>query len=273
MNWFTIILIHNETGLLQSVLMINKLKPAVNRRRIEQYSDFFNSLDSMLSHFPEPIFPRSISTLKSKGRQFEVQSEKEMIKAYEAANFMDCKLCAYPSYTEYKGIPRYPPNFILADLDLSAFNNKRSLERALHSTLTVIKMKICGNPTVLWTGSGYHIYQPIEAVILEQFYPFKSFEQPSVQFLRYVQSYLTKGKTDPNRYPSFKSYMIAIPGTYNSKLPKDKNEVKAIQRWNGVRPHMEGLFDSFYSYLLDQHIKEIRSRKSIPPRTPINKSR
>lgn len=25
-----------------------------------------------------------------------------------------------------------------------------------------------GHPTVLWTGNGYHIYQPIEGFILEQ---------------------------------------------------------------------------------------------------------
>ena len=42
-----------------------------------------------------------------------------MLKEYEESKFVDCRVNAYPSYTEYKGIQRYPPNFIFADLDLS----------------------------------------------------------------------------------------------------------------------------------------------------------
>jgi hypothetical protein len=41
-----------------------------------------------------------------------------MTEAYQESKFLDCRVNAYPSYTEYKGIQRYPPNFIFADLDL-----------------------------------------------------------------------------------------------------------------------------------------------------------
>src|SRR6266540_6956493 len=139
--------------------------------------NFFDTIepDFILNHFPEPIFPRTISTFKSQGKQFEVFSKEEMIKAYQESNFVDCRVNAYPSYTEYKGIQRYPPNFIFADLDLSTFSELQALERALQTTLKIIRVKINGHPTVLWTGNGYHIYQPIEAVILEEFIQFEEF--------------------------------------------------------------------------------------------------
>ena len=134
-----------------------------------------------------------------------------MLKAYEESNFVDSKVNAYPSYTEYKGIQRYPPNFIFADLDLSSFKDPLTLERALAATLKTIRLKINGSPTVLWTGNGYHIYQPIDAIILEEFKQFEEFEHPSAKFLRFAEYYLTNGKSDPSHSPSFKSCMIRIP--------------------------------------------------------------
>jgi hypothetical protein len=186
-----------------------------------------------------------------------------MAKAYEEANFVDCKVNGYPSYTEYKGIQRYPPDFIFADLDLSSFKDKQGLERALESTLRTIRLKLNGNPTVLWTGNGYHIYQPIEATILEQYQLFEEFEQPSTKFLRFVESYLTNEKSDPSHNPSFKSCMIRIPGSLNSKSAKDKNEVKIIQKWDGYRPPMNLLLGTFHAYLISEKIKEIKFQKRI----------
>src|SRR5580765_8195709 len=101
-------------------------------------------LNFILKHFPEPIFPRTISTHKSQGKQFEVFSKEEMLQSYEESNFVDCRVNAYPSYTEYKGIQRYPPNFIFADLDLCTFTELKALERALQTALKIIRMKING---------------------------------------------------------------------------------------------------------------------------------
>jgi len=102
-----------------------------------------------------------------------------MLKKYEESDCVDCTVNAYPSYTEYKGIQRYPPNFIFADLDLSSFRTLEALEKALQTTLNTIRIKINGSPTALWTGNGYHIYQPIVAVILEEYEQFAQFEHPS----------------------------------------------------------------------------------------------
>ena len=117
-----------------------------------------------------------------------------MLKAYEESNFVDSRVNAYPSYTEYKRIQRYPPNFIFADLDLSSFKDSLTLERALAATLKTTRLKINGSPTVLWTGNGYHIYQPIDAIILEEFKQFEEFELPSAKFLRFAEYYLTNGQ-------------------------------------------------------------------------------
>ena len=91
-----------------------------------------------------------------------------MLKVYEESSFVDSRVNGYPSYTGYKGIQRYPPNFIFIDLDLSSFKDISTLDRALGTTLRTMRLKINGSPTVLWTGNGYHIYQPIDAVILEE---------------------------------------------------------------------------------------------------------
>ena len=189
-----------------------------------------------------------------------------MLKAYEESNFVDSRVNAYPSYTEYKRIQRYPPNFIFADLDLSSFKDSLTLERALAATLKTTRLKINGSPTVLWTGNGYHIYQPIDAIILEEFKQFEEFELPSAKFLRFAEYYLTNGQADPSHSPSFKSCMIRIPSTYNSKYPQGKNEVKIFQKWDGYRPPMKLLLDAFQAYLVDQKIKEIKLRKRIEKR-------
>lgn len=189
-----------------------------------------------------------------------------MFRSYKESKFVDCRINAYPSYTEYKGIQRYPPNFIFADLDLSLIRTEQGLEKTLSETLGIIRFKLNGSPTVLWTGNGYHIYQPIDALVLEQFSQFEEFENPSLKFIRFAEFYLTSGKSDPSHSPSFKSCMIRIPGTYNSKYPQGKNKVKLIQKWDGYRPPMKLLLDAFHDYLVDQKIKEIKLRKRIEKR-------
>jgi hypothetical protein len=48
------------------------------------------------------------------------------------------------------------------------------LEKALKKTLE--KMKVFGgNPIVLWTGDGYHIYHPVAGFILKEYETFYEF--------------------------------------------------------------------------------------------------
>jgi len=225
-----------------------------------------NGIDFILTHLEEPLFPRTISTYRSEGRQFEVFSKEEMIKAFEQSDFLDCRVNAYPSYTEYKGINRQPPNFLFIDLDKDIVETARAHRLALTNTLRNIKEKLSeAYPTVLWSGNGYHIYQPIEAFVLEEEEVFSSneFDQPSKAFLKFAEQYLSNNKSDPSHNPSFKSCMIRIPGSFNSKciLEGKDSEVKIIQRWDGYRPKINLLLRSFHAYLVDQRIKELQRQK------------
>ena len=228
-----------------------------------------NGIDFILTHLKEPLFPRTISTYTSDGRQFEVFSKEEMIKAFEQSDFLDCRINAYPSHTEYKGINRQAPNFLFIDLDRSTFDTERAHRLALTNTLRNIKEKLSeAYPTVIWSGNGYHIYQPIEAFILEEEEVFSSneFDQPSKEFLRFAEQYLSNNKSDPLHNPSFKSCMIRIPGSFNSKcvLKGEDPEVRIIQRWDGHRPKINLLLGSFHAYLVDQKkkIRELQRQKN-----------
>lgn len=75
---------------------------------------------------------------------------------------------AYPAFTKYDGINRTPPTFLMIDIDLKDFTLKDKLDRAINRILKKIKTTTRGHPTVLWTGDGYHIYQPMEGFILEE---------------------------------------------------------------------------------------------------------
>ena len=93
------------------------------------------NVDFLLSHFQEPLFPRKIMT-KRLGYQIEVHSKHELLNCLEESNYEDCRINAYPSFTNYHGINRVAPSFIMIDLDLRDFANGRgSLDRGLKRIL------------------------------------------------------------------------------------------------------------------------------------------
>jgi hypothetical protein len=81
--------------------------------------------------------------------------------------------------------------------------------------------------------------------------------------VRFAENHLTNGQSDPSHSPSFKSCMIRIPGSINSKYPEGKNKVKIIEKWDGYRPPMNLLLDTFYIYLVELKIKQDKLRKRI----------
>ena len=213
-------------------------------------------LDYILSHFEESIFPRKISTFKSNNKQFLVRSRKEIIDSFIDSKLMDCRINAYPCLTEYKGIQRYKPDFLFIDLDKNNFKTIRSFELALYNTLKNIKNKLNGFPTVLFTGGGYHIYQPVYCpTALENVTEFQKFDKkPSQEFLRFAKDCLSNGKADKNNNPSFKSCLLRIPGSINSKYNK---QVRIIHKWNGIRSLItKDLLIVFRRYLIQQSIDQ-----------------
>jgi Primase X len=104
--------------------------------------------------------------------------------------------------------------------------------------------------------------------ILEDRPEFSKYEEPSKQFLRFAEWYLSDSKADSNHYKnvSFGNCMLRIPGSHNSKCVAKNNhvkvdsstEVRIIKEWNGnkERAPIYLLIDSFLAYLVDQDLKE-----------------
>jgi hypothetical protein len=172
-----------------------------------------------------------------------------------------CRINAYPAFTQYKEINRQAPNFIFIDLDRSDFTTEKLHALALERTLKNIR-DLGSEPTVLWSGNGYHVYLPFNAFVLEQEEVFANFGEPSKKFLRFAARHLSNYKSDPSCNPSLISCMVRIPGSCNSKCTTN-SEVKVIQVWNGHSLPINYLLRDFRRYLIDQRIKEISQKRQI----------
>ena len=235
------------------------LKLNINENEIE--------IDFILDHFnkDKPIFARTIMTKKLRGQK-EIFSKEQILEYFRESDYIDCRINAFPSYVEYEGIQRYQPDFIFIDIDKNNFRTEKSFNLALTKTLKNIKEKLDGHPTVLSTGGGFHVYQPINSIVLETIKEFQEFENPSKQFLKFAKDYLSNNKADKSNNPSFKSCLLRIPGTFNSKFLNTDNDnkdtkVKIIQKWDGKRPSIKYLLRSFREYLITQKINDIRKKE------------
>jgi hypothetical protein len=203
--------------------------------------------DYILTHFKEPIWPRTISTKTTQGRQIMVRSREEALAGFAQANYLDCRISAYspnalenPSEIErYQGITSITPKnlIIIIDLDKSTFKSDKIMELALSKTLKNIKSLLDVEPTVIWSGNGYHIYLVLDSdgIILEiikQLVDIKV-NQLSLKFMRFVESFLSNNKSDKahNTTVSFNNCMMRIPGSINSK---NGCEVRIVKEWNPV---------------------------------------
>lgn len=130
---------------------------------------------------------------------------------------VDCRINAFPSFTNYSGINRQSPNFVMSDLDLMKFRTEKLLLKTLYRINENIVRDIKGIPTILFTGNGYHVYQRIQLPILENESIFAKFQNPSTEFIRYAAQKWTDGKNDPSNHPSINSCLLRAPGSINSK--------------------------------------------------------
>jgi Primase X len=231
------------------------------------HSKVEGGLDFILSHFQEPIFPRKIMT-KKLGYQVEVFNKEEALEYFKSSKYEDCRINAYPSFTDYHGINRTPISFLMVDLDLKDFGDeskkgKAVLDRILNKILQKISESIGGNPTVLWTGNGYHIYQPVSGFILEEYETFYKFtkyfdKDLTSMFIQFTEEYFTDYTADRLHNPTVKSCLVRIPGSLNSKcLAKGEDaEVKIIQKWDSTRQSIQRLLIPFKTWLTQKRIDE-----------------
>jgi hypothetical protein len=146
----------------------------------------------------------------------------------------------------------------MIDIDLNASKDK--LDRALNRILKKIESKMRGYPTVLWTGNGYHIYQPVAGFILEETDVFAKFIDPTgkdltTKFMQFAEDFLTNKKGDPQHRSSINSCLVRIPGTINSKCAQ---AVKIIQRWDGQKPAIQYLLRDFRRWLINEKLEQSR---------------
>ena len=217
-NGFDIYDLHNNAG--------NIAAKSVDER-VEK------GLNFILRHIPpsQPAFPRHIMT-SVLGYPREVYN-KEAVQYFKHSNYSDCKIRAYPtpsSISDFLGTNIIPPATIKIDLDRSNFQSDNSHRLVLTKTLANIRQCLDGRPTVLWSGKGYHIYQPIDApTALENIKDFKDIQvqQTSVKFLRFADWYLSNEKSDPSHTNSlsFGNCLLRIPGSHNHKCVTKNNDV------------------------------------------------
>jgi hypothetical protein len=215
-------------------------------------SDFWEAtLKKMLNLCQGPPFPRTLSTYKTQGRQIEAYNKEQILTHFKASQFLDCRINAFPKFTKYHDINMQPPTFVMCDLDLIKFRNEKQLLKTLNQTVENIQKDISGVPMILYTGNGYHIYQPVELPVLEQESIFARFDKPSTEFIRYAAQRWTNGENDPSNHPSVNSCLLRVPDSINSKNGK---KVEIIQDWNNIKPAASGLLADFYIRLAARKI-------------------
>ncbi|HEX5186451.1 MAG TPA: DNA primase noncatalytic subunit PriX [Nitrososphaeraceae archaeon] len=217
------------------------------------------------------IFPRSIMTGATR-YQVVVNSVEEMMKRFEEAEFQDCRINAYPAflneaeekdYEDGINLDFFVPNILFLDIDLTPFPSKVELDKAINKIQKHIS-KILPNSKllILWSGRGYHFIIPVKVnEALEHFEDFsKLSNKPSEEFLRFAKTYLSFNKADKANNPSFRSCMLRVPNSFNSKCIDEgvDPEVKIIQQFDITKhlPKVDNLLLEFMTFLSDKKLKE-----------------
>jgi hypothetical protein len=204
----------------------------------------YEGLDFMMAHFNDcsevfhPIvgnmrlrFPRTVLTGSTR-KQDVVDSRDRTMLYYRAALYEDCYLNAYSDYELIKQKHEIPPTYkplprhIFIDIDRKSFQTDEELETAIAVTLLNIKENIIGksgrDPTVIWSGNGYHVHIPLDGWTapleeLPEFYNFRHYTDLPDRFLRFAERRLSGGYADQHHSPSIKSCLFRVPGTINTR--------------------------------------------------------
>jgi hypothetical protein len=180
----------------------------------------------------QSLFPRNIATKNTNNGQITIYSKAEAMQFYKNSEFIDCRISAYP-YRYYNNNSNGSQliTFSLIDLDLKTFDwSKTKLDKYLFGKLLPnMKKQHDIEPSVVWSGNGYHIYIKIEptTLALEQMDEFVKFKEPSKEMLKFLERYFSGGKCDNahNCSVSFTNCMLRVPGSVNSKSVTKKIDI------------------------------------------------
>ncbi|ALI34593.1 hypothetical protein NMY3_00379 [Candidatus Nitrosocosmicus oleophilus] len=261
------------------------------------------SIDFILDHFKHQpkLFPRKIMTANYSG-QFTVYTKEEMFEAYRQAEFKNCRINAYPVDIYENNELIQPPDFIFIDLDQKLFSNYKNPRKVLDIVKDDTLAKISSTysiehsqsaqcaqysklsnssesknkvfSTVIWSGNGYHIYLPLDSLVLDKYphfsksqfpflFPFYKQNTPeystSEMLLQFTEELFTNGRADPQHMPVYKTCFLRIPNTFNLKcLENGKNledsKVMLVQSWNGYRPPIQLLTKGFRRWLIQKEL-------------------
>jgi hypothetical protein len=221
----------------EEVSAISHMKQVEYNRLRDQVYD---GLDFMMEHFEDceelprqrTRFPRNVATGATRRGQRTVNDSGEAMMFYKAALYEDCYLNAYTNYDvmiergelspTYRPLPRH----VVIDIDRTSFQTDEELETAIKETLANIHESITGlsgrEPTVIWSGNGYHVHIPLDGWTcpleeLPEFFNFRNYPELTNRFLRFTERELSNGKADQHHNPTIKSCLFRVPWTINSK--------------------------------------------------------
>lgn len=253
----------------------------ISKKKEDRIDKVKEGIDFILSHFEgrQQLFPRKISTAFSNNRQIIVYNKEQILNECIKSNFIDCRVNAYSVLDDTNSqLNIQAPNLIFIDLDLdknlSYQEAKRKLEKLKNKSIKIIREKLDGcQPTILWTGNGYHIYIVLDARPLELIKELRELaRKPSEEFLKYAELTFSNKKKDPGHYPSFKSSLLRIPYTFNSKNlttnnenDREKAEVKIVQKFdkNNVKQINIKLIRDYRLWLADNNLKDKQKKLKI----------
>lgn len=244
-----------------------------NSNRKQKVTEGINLILSLFKMVKQHrIFPRTIMTGAAR-YQVVVNSVEEILKRFEEAEFQDCRINAYPAFfnkaeeKDYENginLDLFAPNILFIDLDEKDFLSKQDLDKIVVDKILnhISKTLPESNPLLIWSGRGYHIIIPVQQTeALEHFEDFEGLtSRPSEDFLKFAKEHLSFNKADKNNTPAFKSCLLRVPYTFNSKCNSNDvdPEVKIIKKFDTsiTLSSISNLLVDFLTFLSDKKLKE-----------------
>ena len=221
-----------------------------------------DGLDYLLDHFSHQIqlWPRIISTRTTEARQVIAYNKEEALARFAQANFVDCRISAYPHWrptisSKFMGIKNaIAPNFIMIDLDACNFDDDYDND-ILGQILWRIRDNLASyKPTVIWSGRGHHIHIQLQAPVLETVSEFANIDDISTKFIRFAEHYLSDGKSDHDHFSnvSLRNCMLRVLGSINSK---NGAAVTLLKTCKSQPANINLLIGSFYAHIKSDEIE------------------